>query len=184
MNIWIVIRRKQWLKEKSDYRVVELFSRLFFLFFLQVVSLLFCLPQHNFFLGIFLHEDKVAYRNSFCIFLLLLLRLCNIMFVFLVSLSLYILSLYYLDVFFPKRTLSKIFSGKLYWYVKCQSCKMKQKSCSPSFFPTDFIFLPHLFIQMYRVLIAHNSDFPYVKCNYIWHIVWAWNVHSNGKQCL
>ena len=35
-----------------------------------------------------------------------------------------------------------------------------------------------------RWLLAHNSDFPYVKWNYILHIVRAWYVHSNGKQCL
>ena len=33
-------------------------------------------------------------------------------------------------------------------------------------------------------IIAHSTDFPYVKCNYIWHIVRAWYVHSNGKQWL
>ena len=32
-------------------------------------------------------------------------------------------------------------------------------------------------------IIAHNSDFPYVKCNYIWHIV-MWYVQSNGKRWL
>ena len=30
--------------------------------------------------------------------------------------------------------------------------------------------------------IAHNSDFPYVKCNYIGHIERACYVHSNCKQ--
>ena len=30
--------------------------------------------------------------------------------------------------------------------------------------------------------LAHNSDFPYV--NYIWHILRAWYVHSNGKKWL
>ena len=42
------------------------------------------------------------------------------------------------------------------------------------------VFFINLF--WFSVISAHNSNFPYVKCNYIWHIVRAWYVHSNGKQ--
>ena len=38
--------------------------------------------------------------------------------------------------------------------------------------------------DIFFVILAHNSDFPYVKCTYMWHIVRAWYVHSNGKQWL
>ena len=47
--------------------------------------------------------------------------------------------------------------------------------------PTKY-YDPLLKLTLLRGSIAQNSDFPYVKSNYIWHMVRAWYVHSNGKQ--